>query len=379
MIKKTAGRVRKERFVPKKKTQQNNTYRKKSQNNQTNKSKMQDNTSFSRVTSIHPVCESVIQLPQVKHLVIDDAHVGQRLDNFLISQLKGVPKTYIYRIIRSGEVRINKGRAQADTRIQNGDVIRIPPVRLPQKNETAHVPAKEFPILFEDNSLLVVNKPDGTAVHGGSGIDFGLIEQLRRARPHEKMLELVHRLDKETSGVILIAKKRSSLTALQQQFRERETGKTYLALVKGVWQEEGRKGSKVIDLPLHKYVDAEGQRWVKVSSSDNPLAKRSVSVVRLVQAFDDFSLLAVTIKTGRTHQIRVHLAHLGHPIIGDEKYGDFELNREFAKKYHFSRMFLHAYELSFEHPHLEKPIQLQAPLPLECQKLLEQLGLVNTP
>lgn len=380
MIKKAAGRAQKEKTVSKKKIRQSSGMPSQALNNQRDKPKAQAKQPSLKNKPTHskPIFASVAQAPQVRYVVIDENNAGQRLDNFLISQLKGVPKTHIYRIVRGGEVRVNKGRVQADIRIQNGDVIRIPPVRLPQKNETAHVPAKEFPILFEDNSLLVVNKPAGTAVHGGSGVDFGLIEQLRRARPHEKMLELVHRLDKETSGVILIAKKRSSLTALQQQFRERETGKTYLALVKGVWQEEGRKGSKVIDLPLYKYVDAEGQRWVKVSSSDNPLAKRSVSIARLVQAFDDFSLLAVTIKTGRTHQIRVHLAHLGHPIMGDEKYGDFELNREFAKKYHFSRMFLHAYELSFEHPQLEESIQLQAPLPLECQKLLEQLGLVNT-
>lgn len=366
MIKKLAGRVQKKGYSSKKNIRQN---------------KRRDDQAVSfalRNRAVSPSLEQPASAPltqalSVKHVVIDENNAEQRLDNFLLSQLKGVPKTYIYRIIRSGEVRVNKGRAQADTRVQMGDVIRIPPVRLPQKNEAARIPAKEFPILFEDNYLLVVNKPAGTAVHGGSGIDFGLIEQLRVARPSEKMLELVHRLDKETSGVILIAKKRSSLTALQQQFRERETGKTYLALVKRVWQEEGRKGSKVIDLPLYKYVAADGQRWVKVSSFDNPLAKRSVSIIRLVQTFDSFSLLAVTIKTGRTHQIRVHLAHLGYPIIGDEKYGDFELNREIAKKYHFSRMFLHAYELSFEHPQKEELIQIQAPLPTGCQALLEQL------
>ena len=307
-------------------------------------------------------------------LSIGEENEGQRLDNFLVTLLKGVPKSYIYRIIRSGEVRVNKGRADAATRLARDDVVRVPPVRVAQSASSAPVvPAKNFPVLFEDTSLLVVNKPAGVAVHGGSGVNYGLIEQLRQAMPECKTLELVHRLDRDTSGAILIAKKRSALTGLQQQFREREPGKTYLALVKGAWKENGRKGSKVIDVPLYKYLTAQGERRVRVVGKDDPNAMRAVSIVRVAQKFEDFTLLAVTIKTGRTHQIRVHLSHLGYPIIGDDKYGDFELNKAFAKQYHFSRMFLHASELSFRHPQSGEGVEIVAPLPAECLALIKEL------
>ncbi len=311
---------------------------------------------------------------QVKLVEVDEESAGQRLDNFLIRQLKGVPKTHVYRIIRSGEVRVNKGRAGADTRVAIGDVIRVPPVRISQnvgEKLDNPAPAKEFPILFEDEHLVAIDKPAGVAVHGGSGVSFGVIEQLRRARPAAKLLELVHRLDRETSGILLIAKKRSALLRLQDQFRERETGKTYLALVTGVWP----ANKKVIDVPLHKYLQADGERRVKVVSQDDPDGMRSITLVKVAQAIPantrlrlpGFSLLEVTIKTGRTHQIRVHLASQGHPIVGDDKYGDFELNKS-LQKHGLRRMFLHAWRLQFNHPSTGERIELNAMLPPELQK-----------
>jgi 23S rRNA pseudouridine955/2504/2580 synthase len=217
---------------------------------------------------------------EVKFVTVGEESAGQRLDNFLIRQLKGVPKTHVYRIIRSGEVRLNKGRAAADTRVASGDVVRLPPVRLSAKaqEKLAHpAPAREFPILFEDDHLIAVDKPAGVAVHGGSGVSFGVIEQLRQARPTARFLELVHRLDRETSGILLVAKRRSALTKLQDQFRERETGKTYLALAAGGWP----AGKKVIDQPLHKYLLADGERRVKVVAKDDPDGMRSVTLVKV--------------------------------------------------------------------------------------------------
>ena len=300
---------------------------------------------------------------------VDADSAGQRLDNFLLRHLKGVPKTHVYRIIRSGEVRINKGRASADTRVQEGDQVRLPPVRVSEKiAEKAErpAPAREFPILLEDEHLIALDKPAGTAVHGGSGVSFGVIEQLRQARPQAKFLELVHRLDRETSGILLVAKKRSALTHLQDQFRERETGKTYLALVLGAWP----ANKKVIDTPLHKYLQADGERRVRVTTPEDPDGMRSITLVKVrstVPARPDaglpaFSLLEVTIKTGRTHQIRVHLASQGHAIAGDEKYGDFDLNRQ-LHKHGLKRMFLHAWRLQFNHPASGERTELLAPLP----------------
>lgn len=302
---------------------------------------------------------------------VDEDSAGQRLDNFLIRQLKGVPKTHVYRIIRSGEVRINKGRASADTRLEAGDVVRLPPVRVSDKvAEKAErpAPAREFPVLLEDEHLIAIDKPAGVAVHGGSGVSFGVIEQLRQARPASKFLELVHRLDRETSGILLVAKKRSALTHLQDQFRERETGKTYLALVTGTWP----ANKKVIDLPLHKYLQADGERRVRVTTADDPDGMRSITLVkvrstvpaRLVQGLPEMTLLEVTIKTGRTHQIRVHLASQGHPIVGDDKYGDFDLNKR-LQKLGMKRMFLHAWRLQFNHPVSGERVALAAELPPE--------------
>jgi len=318
---------------------------------------------------------------------VDEESAGQRLDNFLLRQLKGVPKTHVYRIIRSGEVRVNKGRASADTRVEAGDVVRVPPVRLSERvAEKAEAmaglvargaPAREFPVLLEDEAVLAINKPAGVAVHGGSGVSFGVIEQLRMARPQAKFLELVHRLDRETSGILLVAKKRSALKSLQDQFRERETGKTYLALVAGQWP----ANKKVLDKPLHKYLLDDGERRVRVVAKDDPDGMKSVTLVKVRErsplpvgpAAQGYSLLEVTIKTGRTHQIRVHLASEGLPIVGDDKYGDFELNKALQKPADgpaLKRMFLHAWRLQFSHPVSGERIELLAPLPSELDQFV---------
>lgn len=348
-----------------------------------------------------PVVESIAPevkiLPQATLVTVDEDYAGQRLDNFLIRQLKGVPKTHVYRIIRSGEVRVNKGRAQADTRVEAGDIVRLPPVRTSERAEQkvqamarevarhgasstvgGYAPAAEFPVLFEDDFVLAIDKPAGVAVHGGSGVSFGVIEQLRMARPEADFLELVHRLDRETSGILLIAKRRMALKLLQEQFRERETDKVYLALACGDWPANHR----VIDKALHKYLLENGERRVKVVANDHPDGMRSVTLVKVRQAIPaspaapatPFTLLEVTIKTGRTHQIRVHLAGEGHPIAGDDKYGDFELNKALQKtvagRASLKRMFLHAWSLKFNHPKLRKVVHLQAALPPELQQFL---------
>ena len=340
-----------------------------------------------------PKPANLVPTPAATFVTVDEDYAGQRLDNFLIRQLKGVPKTHVYRIIRSGEVRVNKGRAQADTRLVTGDVVRLPPVRTSERadqkaqamavakevsrhgatsTEGGFAPATEFPILFEDDFLLAIDKPAGVAVHGGSGVSFGVIEQLRMARPDADFLELVHRLDRETSGVLLIAKRRMALKLLQEQFRERETDKVYLTLVKGVWPANHR----VIDKALHKYEAPNGERRVKVVANDHPDGMRSVTLVKVKNMVPGgaFTLLEVTIKTGRTHQIRVHLADAGHPIAGDDKYGDFDLNKALQKSVAgaspLKRMFLHAWSLKFNHPKLRKVVHLQADLPLELQQFL---------
>ena len=323
----------------------------------------------------------------VQRLVVDEGSAEQRLDNFLIKVLKGAPKTLVYRIIRSGEVRVNKGRASADTRLALGDEVRVPPLRLAEKpaDETSAVPAREFPVLFEDEVMLVIDKPAGVAVHGGSGVSFGVIEQLRRARPQARFLELVHRLDKETSGVLVIAKKRSALTTLQDCFRHRTAHKTYAALVTGQWPDK----KKVVDVALHKFLTAEGERRVKAVAGDDDEGRRSISLVSVVKRFESFSLLDVTIKTGRTHQIRVHLSHEGHGIVGDEKYGDFVLNKALARggegsvsgvdrlrlpDGRWDRMFLHARYLRLPHPVSGEELTFEAPLPDACQALLGALA-----
>ena len=323
----------------------------------------------------------------VQWLTVDENGSDQRLDNYLMRHLKGVPKTHIYRIIRSGEVRVNKGRASADTRVQVGDVLRLPPVRVSERaadkaqamseGASKHVPAKNFAVLFEDAHLLAIDKPAGVAVHGGSGVAFGVIEQMRMARPGHDFLELVHRLDRETSGVLLIAKKRMALKILQEQFRERETDKVYLAMVAGNWPPK----LKVLDKPLQKYLLPDGERRVRVVDKEHPDAMRAVTLVKVRaalpaskdQPLSDFSLLEVTIKTGRTHQIRVHLATEGYPIAGDDKYGNFELNKGLQKLpagQALKRMFLHAWTLKFTHPSNGKRITLIAELPPELNALV---------
>lgn len=319
---------------------------------------------------------------EVRQIQVDEESSGQRLDNFLIRMLKGVPKSHIYRIIRSGEVRRNKGRVSADDRVAAGDLLRIPPIRLSERAEEKAAnpaPPREFPLIHEDEAFLAIDKPAGVAVHGGSGVSFGVIEQIRQARPQARFLELVHRLDRETSGLLLIAKKKSALKALQDQFRERTTGKTYLALVKGAWPTR----LKVLDQPLHKFLLPDGERRVKVTHREDPEGMRSVTLVKVASrlqpsgelaqaAPDGFTLLEVTIKTGRTHQIRVHLASAGHPIAGDDKYGDFELNRQLHRA-GLKRMFLHAWRLALVHPLTSAAIELQTELPLELQSFVAPL------
>ena len=321
--------------------------------------------------------------PKAKFITVDEDSVGQRLDNFLIRQLKGVPKTHVYRIIRSGEVRVNKGRAAADTRVAAGDLVRLPPVRISERvaekaeamaqAQLGWAPARDFPVLLEDDHLIALDKPAGVAVHGGSGVSFGVIEQLRMARPQAKLLELVHRLDRDTSGILLVAKKRSALTALQDQFRdhagEKAIHKTYLALVKGEWPAR----VKVIDQHLHKFLAADGERRVKVVAKDDPDGMRAITLVKVAQRLAGYTLLEVTIKTGRTHQIRVHLASQGHVIVGDDKYGDFELNKALARAGNLKRMFLHAWRLQFNHPTSGERVSLTSELPTELQHCVDHV------
>lgn len=298
-------------------------------------------------------------------LEVGEESAGQRIDNFLLRLAKGVPKSHIYRILRSGEVRVNKGRIAADYRIAAGDVVRVPPIRVaaPPSGKAA-APAREFDVVFEDESIIVIDKPAGVAVHGGSGVSFGVIEQLRRARPQAKLLELAHRLDRETSGLLLVAKKRSALTRLHDMFRDGEVNKRYLALVKGSW----RNALQHVRLPLAKYSTAEGERRVSVA----PEGKHAHSIVRLVARWRNFSLVEVELKTGRTHQIRVHLAHLGFPLAGDDKYGDFALNKGLQKA-GLRRMFLHAAKLSLPHPLSGAALELAAPLPPDLREFIERL------
>lgn len=305
----------------------------------------------------------------VTFLEVGEDSAGQRIDNFLLKHLKGVPKSHVYRILRSGEVRVNKGRAAPDRRLELGDRVRVPPVRVAEKHADTAVPARDFAVVFEDEALLVIDKPAGVAVHGGSGVDFGVIEQLRQARPTAKFLELAHRLDRETSGLLIIGKKRSALTRLHDQFRDGGIDKRYLALVKGRWRDKLRN----VKLPLHKYLTAEGERRVRV----DPAGKEAHSVMRLqgrwATPLGEVSLLEVELRTGRTHQIRVHLAHLGFPILGDEKYGDFALNRDLQKA-GLKRMFLHAAAMRLPHPLTAERLELTAALPAELEKFLQRIG-----
>ncbi|HEX5394294.1 MAG TPA: RluA family pseudouridine synthase [Rhodocyclaceae bacterium] len=297
-------------------------------------------------------------------LEVGEESAGQRIDNFLLRVAKGVPKSHVYRILRSGEVRVNRGRVGADYRLNMGDMVRVPPIRTAERPAAAAVPARDFAVAYEDDALIVLDKPSGVAVHGGSGISFGVIEQLRRARPLAKFLELVHRLDRETSGLLMVAKKRVALTKLQDLFRYGGISKRYLALVKGRWMNP----TQHVRLSLHKYLTSDGERRVSVS----PEGKDAHSIVRLVARWQSYSLVEVELKTGRTHQIRVHLSHLGFPLVGDDKYGDFALNRE-VQKQGLKRMFLHAAKLNFSHPVSGEFIDLEAPLPSELVSFVAML------
>ncbi len=316
-------------------------------------------------------------------LPVGESGAGQRLDNFLARVLKGVPRSHIYRIVRSGEVRVNGARAEASQKLAGSDQVRVPPVRMSQAAPAA--PARQYPIVHEDAWLLAINKPAGVAVHGGSGLSFGVIESLRAAE-QDRFLELVHRLDRDTSGVLLLAKKRSALTALHASLREREADKRYFALVAGLWQ----GGALTVDKPLHKYLTASGERRVRVASGDDAQAARSQ--FRPVQRFPwpdaalqahtgvaGLTLIEARIHTGRTHQIRVHLQSLGYPVVGDEKYGFDALNRQLARGDaaprlpRNARMFLHASRLALNHPHNGEPLVLTADWPAEDGLWLQRL------
>jgi len=296
--------------------------------------------------------------PAVSRVSVDEGSAGQRIDNFLLRVCRGVPKSHVYRILRSGEVRVNSKRVDQTYRLQEGDEVRIPPIRLAEKAEVAVPVGKPFDIVYEDEALLVLDKPAGLAVHGGSGVSFGVIEQLRRQRPEAKFLELVHRLDRETSGLLIVAKKRSALTVLHDMMREGRVHKRYLTLVAGRWLNLQQH----VKLPLYKYLTEDGERRVSV----NPEGKPAHSIVRLLKRWQSCSLVEVELKTGRTHQIRVHLSHLGFPLYGDDKYGDFALNKRLDKA-GMKRMFLHAAKLAFRHPLTDQPIELAAALPAELE------------
>ncbi|QGZ39281.1 23S rRNA pseudouridine955/2504/2580 synthase [Pseudoduganella flava] len=313
-------------------------------------------------------------LPQAQFVTIGEEEAGQRIDNYLLRICKGVPKSHVYRILRSGEVRVNKGRIDQLYRLVAGDVVRIPPVRIAEKPDNV-VPAAEFPVIFEDAHLLVIDKPAGVAVHGGSGVSFGVIEQLRASRPDAKFLELVHRLDRETSGLLLLAKKRSALTNLHEQMRDGVTDKRYLALAVGDWKNKRQH----VKLPLHKYTLPDGERRVAVQADGMP----SHTVFTLLKKYQGFALLEAELKTGRTHQIRVHLQSTGFPIAGDDKYGDYALNKALQKpeggRIALKRMFLHAHQITFQHPETGKILTLNAPLAPECEKFLVSLGQPQNP
>jgi 23S rRNA pseudouridine955/2504/2580 synthase len=294
--------------------------------------------------------------PKAKWLVVGEEGEAQRIDNFLLRELKGVPKSHVYRVLRSGEVRVNSGRVKPDYRLRIGDKVRIPPIRVAEKPALKLRPL-DLPLNYEDDALLVVDKPSGVAVHGGSGVSFGVIESLRAARPQAKFLELAHRLDRDTSGLLILCKKRSALVELHRMLREGEVGKVYLAVVKGV-------AKKRLELreSLHKYVTASGERRVAVQSE----GVKAFTKARKLKDNGEFSLLEVELLTGRTHQIRVHLAHAGHPIVGDDKYGDFALNRELKQ-----RLLLHAARLALRHPLSGEALKLESPLPAEMKAFVE--------
>jgi 23S rRNA pseudouridine955/2504/2580 synthase len=311
--------------------------------------------------------EPQFESPKVSFVEISEDHSDQRLDNFLCTHLKGVPKSRIYRIVRKGEVRVNKGRVDVHYRLVAGDIIRIPPVRVAERTEESFIPqglkdALQHSILFEDDGFLIINKPAGFAVHGGSGVSSGIIEGLRLIRPEARFLELVHRLDKDTSGCLVIAKKRSALRQFHEMFRDNNIHKTYVALLSGQW----KRKKLIVNAPLLKNVAKGGERMVSIS----PLGKEAETLFRRLQQFSEVTLVEASPKTGRTHQIRVHAVSLGHPIVGDERYGQDDTNKYFRNK-GYKRMFLHAQTLRFQHPVTGLAMVITAPLPPQLDKLLE--------
>ena len=308
--------------------------------------------------------------PSVKIVAITADEAGQRIDNFLRTQLKGVPKSMIYRILRKGEVRVNKKRIKPEYKLEDGDEVRIPPVRVAERDDEAVSPhlkkvaALEGVILYEDDHLLVLNKPSGTAVHGGSGLSFGVIEGLRALRPEARFLELVHRLDRDTSGVLLIAKKRSALRSLHEQLREKGMQKDYLALVRGQWQSH----VKVVQAPLLKNILQSGERIVRVNSEGKPSETR----FKVEERYESATLVRCSTVTGRTHQIRVHTLHAGHPIAFDDRYGDREFDAQLANT-GLTRLFLHAAALTFTHPGTGETLRIEAPMDSQLKRCLQIL------
>lgn len=311
--------------------------------------------------------QSVVKAAVTKVLIGPEL-AGQRIDNFLVKHLKGVPKSRIYRMLREGEVRVSGRRAKPEYKIAEGDEIRIPPVRVAEKADTPTTTAVGQPLLdrviYRDDALLVIDKPAGQAVHGGSGVSLGVIEQLRQELPNAKFLELAHRLDRETSGVLVLALKRSALVEMHRMLRDGEPRKTYLALATGHWRDAVRH----VKLSLQRYLNDDGERRVAVDDE----GQRAHTIFRLRHTYPDFSLLEAELKTGRTHQIRVHLAALGHAIAGDDKYGSPEVNRA-LKKRGLRRMFLHAARLEMKHPLTGAPLVIEAPLAPDLQHFLNLL------
>jgi 23S rRNA pseudouridine955/2504/2580 synthase len=295
-------------------------------------------------------------------LEVGEEGVGQRIDNYLLRVLKGVPKSHVYRILRSGEVRVNSGRIKPEYRLKAGDKVRVPPIRTAPPKPPVLRPHR-LPVVFEDEALIVIDKPSGVAVHGGSGVSHGVIESLRAERPQAKFLELAHRLDRDTSGLLIVAKKRSALVELHRMLREGEVEKIYLALAKGV----PSRAQFDIKESLHKYVTSQGERRVAVRED----GKTAATKVRVLKQGEAFSLLEVRLLTGRTHQIRVHLAHAGHPVLGDDKYGDFPLNHALEKQ-GVKRLMLHAASLSFKHPLSGAALAFKAEVPGEMKSFIDE-------
>jgi 23S rRNA pseudouridine955/2504/2580 synthase len=313
----------------------------------------------------------VSEFDKVQFREIDEDHHGQRIDNFLFAQLKGVPKSRVYRILRKGEIRVNKKRVKAEYKLQSGDSLRIPPIRIAAKEEQLDigklnkVQSLESAIIHETNQFILINKPSGIAVHGGSGLSFGLIEALRALRPREKFLELVHRLDKDTSGCLLIAKRRTYLIHFQDQLRKRTMKKEYLAVVTGNWESRNNR----ITAALKKNQPASGERYVTVDKDGKP----SETLFKCLKDFKGFSLIKAMPKTGRTHQIRVHAKYAGCSLLGDAKYSDVLKNADLMKKLNLKTFLLHAQKLTFTTPESDEPISFEAPIPQKMNQVIEHL------